>query len=330
MRQVESPEILVIEDDADTRALLEDALSSAGFVVSSAGTGPDGLTSLRTHRPDLVLLDQNLPGMSGIEVCKRIRRDPGLFAVPVVMLTALSRPSDKVTGLQAGADDYVTKPFDVEELAARLHSHVRRSRRERQLNPLTGLPGNLAIDSAIESRLESGEPFGVAWVDLDNFKIFNDRYGFFAGDGVIERTGRLLVEVAETLGPERSFAGHIGGDDFILVMPIEAMERAGTLIVEGFDRMVPTFYSREDRQRGYIAAQSRTGEDRRFPLMSITVAIVPCPPSRFSHPGEISHVATELKHYLKQRPGSIWLVDRRSSEEMANAIAASDLTTNSA
>jgi DNA-binding response OmpR family regulator len=306
------PEVLVIEDDLDTRALLEDALRQSGFAVTVASSGLSGLAALRARVPDIVLLDQGLPGLNGIEVCRQIRREPGLFAVPVVILTAMSRTTDQVAGLQAGADDYLTKPFQVDELAARLHSHIRRSRRERQLNPLTGLPGNLAIDAAIEGHLESGLPFAVAWIDLDNFKVYNDRYGFYAGDQVLEATGRVLIRTLEKLTLERVFAGHIGGDDFVLIVPLEKAEDAGRLIVEEFDQLVPGYYTPEDIGRGFVPAVSRTGEERAFPLMSISVAIVPCFPGRFSHPAEIAHVASEIKHHLKQQPGSVWLVDRRA------------------
>jgi DNA-binding response OmpR family regulator len=323
MKPPETPEVLVIEDDADTRALLKDALEGAGFRVQVETNGTAGLHALRSRVPDLVLLDQLLPGMSGLEVCRQIRRQPGLGAVPVVMLTALGRPTDQVAGLNAGADDYVLKPFHVDELLARLHSHVRRSRRERQLNPLTGLPGNLAIDGAIDDRLLAGEAFAVAWIDLDNFKAYNDRYGYYAGDQVIEATGRLVLSVVERCDGERSFAGHIGGDDFVLVTPIEQIERAGRLLVEGFDRLAPAFYQSEDRERGFIPAVTRTGEEQAFPLMSISVAIVPCPAERFSHPGEIAEVAGEIKHYLKQQPGSAWLVDRRAGELDVTAAAES-------
>ena len=314
MRPPETPQILVIEDDADTRELLQDALEAAGFRVQVATSGQEGISALQEHVPDIVLLDQLLPGMSGLEVCRQIRRQPGLAAVPVVMLTALSRSTDQVAGLNAGADDYVTKPFHVDELQARLHSHVRRTRRERQLNPLTGLPGNLAIDGAIDDRLLASEPFAVAWIDLDNFKAYNDRYGYYAGDQVLEATGRLLMSVLEQCDRERSFAGHIGGDDYVLVTPIEQIERAGRARVAGFDALTPAFYHQEDRERGFIPAVSRTGEEQAFPLMSISVAIVPCPPGRFSHPGEIAEVAGEIKHFLKQQPGSAWLVDRRAGD----------------
>ena len=322
MRPPETPEVLVIEDDDATRELLRDALDAAGFRVRAESSGQAGLLALQEHVPDLVVLDQLLPGMTGLEVCRQIRRQPGLGAVPVVMLTALSRSTDQVAGLNAGADDYVTKPFNVDELMARLHSHVRRSRRERQLNPLTGLPGNLAIDGAIDDRLIAAEPFAVAWIDLDNFKAYNDRYGYYAGDQVLEATGRLLISVLERCDLDRSFAGHIGGDDYVLVTPIEQIERAGRLLVEGFDALVPSFYHQEDRQRGFIPAVSRTGEEQAFPLMSISVAVVPCPPGRFSHPGEIAEVAGEIKHFLKQQPGSAWLVDRRAGESEVTTLGA--------
>jgi diguanylate cyclase (GGDEF)-like protein len=312
MIPADSPEVLVVEDDPDMRAVLEDALSSFGFSVRTAATGSAGLAALRQGVPDLVLLDHGLPEMSGIEVCRQIRRDPALSAVPVVMLTARSLTADQVAGLDAGADDYVTKPFELDGLVARLRSHLRRSRRERQLNPLSGLPGNIAIEEAIEQRLEAGTPFAVAWVDLDNFKVYNDRYGFSAGDHAITATGKLLCRVLDEVDPGAGFAGHIGGDDFVLVTSLERAEQVGQRAVEEFDAAAPAWYSDEDRRRGFVVAISRTGEERSFPLMSVSISIVPCPPGRYLHPGEIAQDASEIKHFLKQRPGSGWLVDRRA------------------
>jgi diguanylate cyclase (GGDEF)-like protein len=320
-REVPSARVLVVEDDPATRQMLADLLADGDFDVSTAATGERGLDLLRSDPPSLVLLDQMLPGMSGVDVCRRIRSDSNLDAIPVVMLTAITRSSDHIAGLDAGADDYVTKPFHAGELVARLRSHLRRSRRERQLNPLTGLPGNLAIDDEIKGRLHSDAPFAVAWIDLDNFKVFNDCYGFSAGDRVIERTGRLLCDVLKHLDPAACFAGHIGGDDFAVIMALDLIEKAGRMIVEQFDRLVPAFYRPVDLEQGYVVATSRTGQQQHFPLMSISVAIVPCPVGRFVHPGEVTQVAGEIKHFLKQQPGSGWLVDRRSAESPTLSLA---------
>ncbi|MGH2354704.1 MAG: GGDEF domain-containing response regulator [Chloroflexota bacterium] len=308
------PEILVIEDDLETRELLRDTLEDGGFAVRVAEDGARGLAALRERSPSLIIIDQLLPDLLGSEVCRHIRGEPRYAAIPVVILTSLGDSANQLAAFGAGADDYVVKPFEVDQLVARLHSHVRRSIRERQLSPLTGLPGNLEIDHAIASRLAQHESFAVGWIDIDNFKVYNDRYGFFAGDQVIERTGRLVRQIADDMEYGPSFAGHIGGDDFVLVVPLELAEQAAQEVVSGFDVQRAEFYSAKDLERGHVMGRTREGAARRFPLISVSVAVVPCPAGRFQNPAEIAQRATEIKHFLKQRPGSGWMTDRRAEE----------------
>jgi diguanylate cyclase (GGDEF)-like protein len=305
------PEIVVIEDDPDTRRLLREGLEDAGFEVRTAVDGPSGLAVLRERPPALALIDQALPGMTGRDVCRQLRRESSFDGVPLVILTALDDTADKITSLESGADDYLRKPFLLEEIVARLYSHIRRSRRERDMNPLTGLPGNLSIDQAITSRLERGERFAVAWVDIDYFKTYNDRYGFVAGDAVIQRTAALLCQVVEDV--PRGFAGHIGGDDFVLVVPLRRATQVARTVTERFAEVVLASYLPDDVAQGFVTTPSRKGDVQRFPLMSISVAVVPCAGGRFQHPAEIATVATEIKRHLKLQPGSNWLMDRRSS-----------------
>lgn len=320
----EFPEILLVDDDPEMRDFLREALEDGGFSVREAPNGAAALRSLRERVPALVLLDHMLPDMLGRDVCRQIRSEPAFSAIPVVMLTGMSGVTDQIAGFEAGADDYVTKPFNLGELVARLRGHVRRTQRERQLSPLTGLPGNLAIDQAISARLAQGQPFAVAWIDIDHFKSYNDRYGFIAGDHIIERTGQLLCSIVDAVGGSASFAGHIGGDDFVLVAPLEAAENAARRIVAGFDALLPETYTQGDLERGYVVSLNRQGHEQRFPLMSVSVSVVPCPPGRFQHTGEVAQIASEIKHFLKRHNGSAWLIDRRGGERQVINAAGRD------
>ncbi len=232
-------QILVVEDDPALRELLTTVLRKAGYEVEAVEDGPAALEWIRGRQPDLILLDVMLPGLDGFEVCRRVRDFWHLRTVPVLMLTALGRIEDKLRGIQAGADDYLTKPVAIPELLARVEMHLRRSRRERATNPLSGLPGNPEIEAEIMRRFRSGEPFGIAYVDLNAFKDFNDRYGFREGDRVLQAFARLLQETMAAYGdPTRDFIGHIGGDDFVLLTRPHVLSPVSREILEKFPQAV--------------------------------------------------------------------------------------------
>lgn len=231
--------ILVVEDDRDLRELITIVLKNAGYHVDAVEDGSSALEWVRNHPPDLILLDIMLPDLNGVEVCRRIRELWHMRTVPIVMLTALGRVEDKLRGIRAGADDYLTKPVAIPELLARIEMHLRRSQRERAVNPLSGLPGNPEIEREIRRRLENGEPFGIAYIDLNAFKAFNDRYGFRAGDRVLQAFARLLQEAMAAHGdPSRDFIGHIGGDDFVLLTRPHVLSPVARHILERFPETV--------------------------------------------------------------------------------------------
>jgi diguanylate cyclase (GGDEF)-like protein len=232
-------QILVVEDDSALRELLVTVLRKAGYEVAALEDGPAALEWIRGRQPDLILLDVMLPGLDGFEVCRRVRELWHLRTVPVLMLTALGRIEDKLRGIQAGADDYLTKPVAIPELLARVGMHLRRSQRERATNPLSGLPGNPEIEAEIARRFQSGEPFGIAYADLNAFKDFNDRYGFREGDRVLQAFARLLQEAMAAHGdPARDFIGHIGGDDFVLLTRPHVLSPVSWEILEKFPQRV--------------------------------------------------------------------------------------------
>jgi DNA-binding response OmpR family regulator len=304
--------ILVAEDDPDVGRYVEVSLGVEGYEVHRAHDGMAAVAKAIAIQPDLVVLDIGMPGLDGIKVCEELRRDPRTSAVPIIMLTARVQLHDKLEGLDAGADDYVTKPFDPTELIARIQAALRRVRQLRDVSPLTGMPGNVAIFRQMEVLLASETPFALVHADLDHFKAFNDRYGFAAGDEVIKATARGLTTRLELLTGRPRFAGHIGGDDFIVVTPVDDVERFADDVVEGFDRTIPTYYDELDRSRGWIEVHSRTGDLRRFPIMTLSLGIVMSTMGSFASPAEMASVAAEMKNVAKGVVTSSWCINRRT------------------
>src|SRR5919197_767212 len=211
--------VLIADDDRDIVRFVEVNLKLEGFRVATAHDGDDALAKALSLAPNLVLLDVMMPRMDGYEVCSRLRADGRSAHIPVIMLTAKSLSADKVLGLTAGADDYIIKPFDPMELVARVKTTLRRASEMRALSPLTGLPGANRIEDELVRRMERDTAMAVVYADLDNFKSFNDRYGFLRGDEVISLAAQVLrLAAQESAGPD-GFVGHIGGDDFVAIVP---------------------------------------------------------------------------------------------------------------
>ena len=309
--------VLIVDDDEDIRAYLEVTLELAGFDVLLAGSGEHALAVARDEEPDLVVLDVMMPGIDGLEVLRRLRADARTSHLPVILLTAKAQTDDTVRGLEVGADDYVTKPFDAEVLLARIHSALRRADLQRARNPLTGLPGNEPIQRTLASRLEADEPVALLYVDLDQFKPFNDYYGFLRGDDALRSLAALLHRVAVEVGDERTFVGHVGGDDFVMLVHPDRAEDTAEEICNRFDQLAPTLYDAADREVGTIEVADRRGVPQRYGLLSLSIGIAATDRREFEHPGEMVTVATEMKRYAKSRrgPGSNWAVDRRTDDD---------------
>jgi len=311
------PVILVADDEEAMSLMLEEALKAADYDVLRASNGAEALQMVHNHAPDLVLLDVRMPDMDGFTVCKRIKSDVLLRHTPVMMLTAENRIASKVTGLEHGADDYLTKPFDFTELMARIRTLLRRTRQGLEANPLTHLPGNTTIENELLKRMNAQRPFAVLYLDLDSFKAYNDKYGFLKGDDVIRESGRLILKEAEQ---DKGFVGHIGGDDFIVLLDNpHASEALCQRIVRLFDAMSPHFYSSEDQARGYIETKDRRGMGAHFPFVSISIGVVTNLYRQFSSLGEVSSIGAEMKHFAKEKKtkGSSYAIDRRTSGSAA-------------
>src|SRR3989454_3384756 len=246
-----SGRVLVVEDDEATRGAVRALLEDAGYECCEAIDGEAALVSVRTAHPDLVLLDLGLPGMSGAEVHRALRRDQRTRFLPTVFLSAHSEREARLAELEAGADDYITKPYDADELLARVGAAIHRSSGLRAVNPLSGLPGNTTISEELNARLARGTPFAMLYVDIDRFKQYNDYYGFARGDLMISHVAKLLAETTSRLDGQ-CFLGHVGGDDFVVLAPPDEGEALATRITQVFDDTVSSLYDGGDRERGYL------------------------------------------------------------------------------
>ena len=305
--------ILVVDDDPDIARFVEVNLRSAGYDVSVASDGEEALEKAGTLRPDLVLLDVMMPRIDGFEVAQRLRRNPQTSNTSIIMLTAKALSTDKVLGLTAGADDYIIKPFDPIELLARVKGTLRRAKEMRNLSPLTGLPGNIRIQEEIERMVREDRPFSVLYSDLDNFKAYNDQKGFVRGDRLIQATARIIQDAVVEYAGSDGFVGHVGGDDFVAVVPPEIAEEVAKRIVERFDGEINDFYEKEDLERGYVEVEDRKGILQKLPLAGVSVGIATTQVRRFAHYGEAVAVATEMKQFAKRETRSSYAVDRRTT-----------------
>jgi diguanylate cyclase (GGDEF)-like protein len=286
-------------------------LRHGGHDVVPVGDGAAAVEACTAEKPDLVILDVMMPGMSGLDAARALRQDSNMDGLPIIMLTARAQESDIEQGFEAGADDYIVKPFDTLELVARVRTTLRRTADVRAMSPLTGLPGNHRIDVEIAARAASGAPYAVCHVDLDEFKSFNDAYGFLRGDDLLLVLAGVLQTAASDASDPPAFVGHVGGDDFVIVCTPDQAEPLCQQICDDFDASVPAHYDTVDRERGYLEVTDRRGELRQHGLVSVSIGVA-CYTSGDRDHRAVVAAATEMKGVAKTQEGSVVAVDRRS------------------
>ncbi len=303
--------ILIVDDEADIRDILRFTLEGEGYEIYEASNGEEGLQQIQRVSPHLILLDFMMPRLTGTEVCQILKKDILLQHLPVIILTSKKEITDKVEGIEAGADDYIVKPFDPLELVARVRMILRRTARALDANPLSKLPGNVSILEEIQSRLDQGKALAVCYIDLDNFKAFNDTYGFERGDEILKAAARILLTTMREMGTPSDFLGHIGGDDFVLLTLPEAADKICERAVTEFAKVAGEFYDERDRQRGFIECKDRDGKGRHFPLLTLSIGIATNQKRMLKHVAEVAQIGAELKEWAKNQGGNRWIKDRR-------------------
>ena len=231
------------------------------------------------------------------------------------MLSGRHDPAEVQSWFAAGTDEVITGLFSPAEQRARLDAMLVRTERDVSVHPSTRLPGTTEIEREIRRQLEAGGEFAVCYADLDHFKEFNDRYSYYDGDRVIYLLSRILHDVVKGMLTTRGFVGHIGGDDFIFVIPSAEISSVCSEIISVFDTLIPLQYNDQDRRAGYFFGKDRRGQLHRVPLMTVSIGIVTNRNRKFTHPAQVSELATEMKSYAKTLPGSVFVVDRRQSSD---------------
>jgi len=313
LRPPRKARILVVDDEKINVQLISRFLIREGYEVVCASNGVEAIASVKEY----VLM----PVMDGLTACRALRSEFATRSLPIILVTARHTLEDRLQGLRAGIDDFISKPFDLEELKARLEGALQRRRWDQSSQPLTHLPASPAIEEEIWKRLRVGSLFAFAYIDIDNFKAFNDVYGYDAGDKVIKTVASSLVAAVKSSTAEGSFAGHIGGDDFVFVSAIEQMKLTMPKVIADFDGQRTNFYRAEDIKRGGFQTKNRLNQIQNFPLMTLSVAIVSTETRRLLHYARLVEIASELKRYVKLQDHagtSLCIWDRRSDLKEAH------------
>jgi PleD family two-component response regulator len=286
--------LLITEDDVDISNMLKIYFSGLGYDVDVAMRGSEALEKTRQVLPHLIVLDIMLPDIDGYEVCRTLRTNTRTSHIPVIFLTQKDERSDRLQGLELGADDYITKPFDIEELKLRVQGAIRRSERESLTDPRSGLPAGRLIEEQLRKIIREK---GWAYLDIriNNFDAFKDVYGFVAGDDVLRFTGMLIGETLDELGTSSDFIGHAGGDNFIVVTTEGATPAIRLKLKERFADQVQTHYNFMDRQQGFIMAPGPEGHQEKFALMTFAIGVVMPAQQSFADIREITELAAEAR-----------------------------------
>ncbi len=310
------PTILVYSPDAGPiPGILGQWAETQGFPVVVLSDPAEVTAIILRGAPSLLFIDADKMGPEGLELVRELKRDAFTAIIPITMLSESHHPERVNSWFQAGTDEVITGMFTVAEQRARLDAMLVRTVRDVSVHPSTRLPGTTEIDRDIRRRLDRGQQFAVCYADLDHFKEFNDRYSYYDGDRVIYILSRILHDVVRGLVSQDGFVGHIGGDDFIFIIPLDEVSRVCTEALSVFDTLIPFQYNEQDRRAGYFFGKDRRGQLHRVPMMTLSIGIVTNQNRSFTHPAQVSELATEMKSYAKTLPGSVFVVDRRHGQD---------------
>jgi diguanylate cyclase (GGDEF)-like protein len=283
-----------VEDDIDIANMLKIYFTGLQFDVDVANRGMDALDKVKHVLPHLLVLDIMLPDIDGYEVCRRLRSSTRTSHIPVIFLTQKDERSDKLQGLELGADDYITKPFDIEELKLRVQGAIRRSERESLTDPRSGLPAGRLIEEQLR-RIIRATDWALIDLRVNNFEAFKDVYGFVAGDDVLRFASMMIGEVVDELGTTSDFIGHAGGDNFIVITTNEAATAIRQKLKDRFAAEVQSHYNFIDRQQGFIQAPKPEGGVEKVGFMTLSAGTVSPSSHSFADIREITELAAEAR-----------------------------------
>lgn len=303
-------EIYIIDDDESSilvfRELFKDDPEYKFISVKS-----DQIDLALKNIPSIIIVNEDAIEVDVIKLCKKIRNDEDNSITPIIVVSSNSDKEHRIQILKESVEYYIKKPVNVQYLYFTIKNLSRLLTINRRISPLTGLPGNVQIHAELKKRISNKEEFSVLYLDLDNFKAYNDVYGFLKGDEIIKFTADTIVRCIHSQISDGAFVGHIGGDDFVAIIPLLNCEEICQSIIANFDAEVHKFFTEEDSEKGYIEVANRKGVIEQFPLTSISIGVVEADKDRFANMLEIGEVGAQVKHMAKSIIGSSYAIDRR-------------------
>lgn len=303
---------ILLSPDPELAALFQGLWDRKEVEWAVIAQGRRAMEIIFNEPPDILVVDNRLKDIPSTEVATIVKSENVYRQLPVILCLDANDLAHAWKWNEIEADDFLVRPLSAQEVRERVHLTLCRASRAMDANPLTKLPGNTSIISRIQDLIDRKDDFALAYCDLDHFKSFNDKYGFSRGDEVLMMSARVIVNTIRSFPGEKSFVGHVGGDDFVFIVPASIAEEACKRVVAAFDDIVPHFYDAADRERGCIISTDRQGEVRTFPLMAVSIAVVFNTGGRLKHYGEASAIAMGLKKKAKENPKSSYVLDRRA------------------
>lgn len=306
--------ILFLHEKGDAYDQMKGILSRWGYCVFSCSDMNEAVTQLLNDPPVIILVSTALPVW---EEFMRMTKDDSLFKhLPLMLITRGELLATLLEHPSLTCDDFLLHPVLPEEVVLRVQLRESSATLNLDANPLTHLPGNFTIMATIQKTIDNNQQSALCYLDLDNFKAFNDCYGFARGDEALRMTARIVSNVVQRKSDGAGFVGHVGGDDFFFIIPAQCAKECCEEIIQNFDLVIPTLMDEEDRARGYIESKDRQGNPQRFPLLSVSIAVIDLMITEINHLGEASAIAGELKKAVKKLNGSNYKIDRRKTRKV--------------
>lgn len=306
--------ILLVDDDADLAELLKTKLTAEGHDVVTTHTGEGAFELAKQVKPDIALLDIMLPGVTGYQICRRIRKDPELYPIGVIMLTALGEEPEVMHGLEQGADDYIVKPFKLEKLVEKLGFLSGLLETVKGRNRVTNLPGTDAIKREVNHRLARGASIALCYIDIAHFKPYVAAKGGDAQQRVLEFVSKLLSGLMRNIGVYEGFIAHMGGEHFVVLVNLEDLERFVNSLTDTFDQKVKELYTQQEVSQGYINARDKKGREGKYPLMALSIGVAHNQHRNFRSAKKMFEVLAQLRQKATPENGSVVFVDRRRTD----------------
>ena len=306
--------ILLIDDDVDLSELVKTKLSSERHEIFVTHSGEGAFEMAKDIKPEILILDIMLPGVTGYQICRRIRKDPELYAIGILILTALGEEPEIMHGLEQGADDYLAKPFKLDHLTEKLASIAGLLESMKRRNPLTDLPGTEAIKREINHRLARGMAIGACYIDMAGFKPYCAVYGQEGQRRALDFMAKILRHIARDMSVYESFIAHLGGEHFVVLLNIEDYERFCTALIDAFDQNVRQLYNQKHAEQGYLHATDKRGRQVKYPLMALSIGVAHTQFRHFKSAKKMFEVLAQTRQMAQPDTKSVMFVDRRRTD----------------